>query len=248
MGSGLDWQIIAEDLADNYYCLIPDLPGHGLTTVHGGDDNYQMEILSPILIQWLRNMKISRSSLLGYSMGGRLALYLLVENPHIWQTLILESSSPGLRSKEERSKRIKNDEKLAKKLEDSEFNTFLWEWYHQPIFNSLRENSDLEGLIFRRMENDPRNLAISLKMMGTGIQPSLWGDLSKIDIPVLLLVGEFDRKFTTIMTQMEKTLLRTELKVVPNAGHNSHFEQPVVFMEYIYDFLRHFGREVNESG
>ena len=113
--------MIAEHLSPNYYCLIPDLPGHGQTMVLDNDDNYQMEILAPVLMQFMAEKDITLSSLLGYSMGGRLALYLLTRFPENWLGIVLESTSPGLESEKERSERIKHDASLAKKIENSDF-------------------------------------------------------------------------------------------------------------------------------
>jgi len=247
MGSGLDWQLIAEHLSPNYYCLIPDLPGHGQTVVMGNDDDYQMEILAPALMQFMGEKNISISSLLGYSMGGRLALYLLTKFPDNWLSIVLESTSPGLESEKERSERLKHDAHLAKKIENSDFELFIAEWYRQPLFSSLQQKADFQDLISRRMQNDPKQLITSLKMMGTGKQQSLWGDLREIKNRVLLLAGEFDRKFSTIMARMEKTLVQAELKIIKDAGHNIHFEQPLVYSENIFNFLKDSGRKANES-
>jgi len=246
MGSGIDWQVITENLSQNYYCLMPDLPGHGLTTISGSNDLYQMESAASILIQFLRDKNILKSSLLGYSMGGRLALYLLAEYPGMWQNLILESSTPGIDSEEERLSRNKNDEDLAKKIENGDFEIFLQNWYQQPLFKSLQGKPYMEELISRRKHNNTATLALSLKMMGTGRQPSLWEDLPKMNIPILLLAGEFDLKFSTLMTRMEKILPHAELKVINEAGHNTHLEQPLVYSEYIFNFLKEFGRETHE--
>ncbi len=247
MGSGLDWQLIAGHLSRNYYCLIPDLPGHGQTVVKDSDDDYQMENLAPALMQFLREKNISISSLLGYSMGGRLALYLLTKFPDYWQSIILESTSPGLQSEKERLERIEHDKHLAKKIENSDFDLFLQEWYRQPIFSFLQQKANFQDLISRRMQNNPKWLATSLRMMGAGKQPSLWDHLSGIQNPVLLLAGEFDRKFSTIMARMEKTFAHAELKIIEESGHNTHFEQSLVYSEYIFNFLSESGRKFNES-
>jgi 2-succinyl-6-hydroxy-2,4-cyclohexadiene-1-carboxylate synthase len=247
MGSGLDWQSIAEHLSPHYYCLIPELPGHGQTVVIGNDDDYQMKIFAPALIQFIGEKNITMSSLLGYSMGGRLALYLLTKFPENWMSVVLESTSPGLESEKERSERIKHDAQLAKKIENSDFELFIEEWYQQPLFRSLKKKADFQDLIYRRMQNDPKRLSTGLRMMGTGKQPSLWEDLPEIKNPVLLLAGEFDRKFSNIMTRMGNIFFQAELKIIKDAGHNIHFEQPLVYSEYIFNFLKESGRKTNES-
>jgi len=247
MGSGLDWQFIAKHLSPNYYCLIPDLPGHGQTVVNGNDDDYKLENLAPVLMNFLQEKDIAMPSLLGYSMGGRLALYLLTKFPDKWHNIVLESTSPGLSSDNERMKRMELDANLANKIENGDFNLFLQQWYRQPIFKSLQHKANFQDLISQRMQNDPNKLATSLRTMGTGKQSPLWDQLSGIKNPVLLLAGEFDRKFSIIMARMEKTLAQAKLEIIKDVGHNIHFEQPLVYSEYIFNFLEESGRETNES-
>ncbi|MFN8560892.1 MAG: hypothetical protein U0703_04535 [Anaerolineae bacterium] len=90
------------------------------------------------------------------------------------------------------------------------------------------------------MRNNPTGLAGSLRGMGTGAQPSLWDQLSTLDVPVLLLCGALDARFLAINREMQTLLPRASLAVVPGAGHTVHAEQPEHFRAQIDRFLRSF--------
>ena len=72
--------------------------------------------------------------------------------------------------------------------------------------------------------------------MGTGNQPSLWAQLAQNQIPLLLLVGEYDDKFTTINTEIAKLCPAASLEIVPKAGHNIHFENIDKFVAVVREF------------
>jgi 2-succinyl-6-hydroxy-2,4-cyclohexadiene-1-carboxylate synthase len=105
LGKGSDWAGVANRLSDEFYCLAPDLPGHGQTHVRGTDDLFTMENTAQGLYELTRQLGSSLYAVAGYSMGGRLALYFAATFPHALKRLVLESTSPGLRTEEERAAR-----------------------------------------------------------------------------------------------------------------------------------------------
>jgi len=175
--------------------------------------------------------------LIGYSLGGRLALYLTLHFSQYFHKVVLESASAGLRTDAERSDRLAKDQQLAARLENEEFRQFLENWYQQPIFDSLRSHPDFPELLEQRLNNSPYQLAKSLRNLSTGMQPSLWEDLHKIEIPLLLLAGELDPKFVKINQQMEQLTKCSQLQIAPNCGHNIHFENTELFVEKIQAFF-----------
>lgn len=230
-------------LGDEFSYLILDLPGHGKTQVLGEDDYYTMANTACGLIHLLDNLNIYQCFLVGYSMGGRLALYLILHFPKRFSKVVLESASPGLTTETERLERVKRDHQIANKLarsvNKSDFATFLSHWYNQPIFGYIKNSPKFEIMLENRLQNHPIELAKSLKFMGTGCQPSLWEMLKNNTKPLLLLAGEYDDKFIKINTEMAQLCKFSHLKIINNAGHNIHFENTKDFVQNIRDFLRY---------
>ncbi|MBD2775162.1 2-succinyl-6-hydroxy-2,4-cyclohexadiene-1-carboxylate synthase [Iningainema tapete] len=241
MGNSHEFDEAIQLLSEEFYCLTVDLPGHGKTQVLGDDHCYTMANTALALIKLLDELKISKSFLIGYSMGGRLALYLTLYFPQRFTKVILESASPGLQTETERLERVKRDEQIARKLErsvdKSDFANFLLNWYNQPIFGSIKNHSLFQKILENRLQSNPIELAKSLRLMGTGCQPSLWSKITENKIPVLLIVGENDTKFVDINTKIAQMSEFFQLKVISNSSHNVHFENTSAFVQNVRDFL-----------
>lgn len=237
-GCSRDWRNIVAELASNFYCLMPDLPGHGQTVVEGSDDNFLMEHTASALIEWLDSLGVKQCHLAGYSMGGRLGLYLVLNYPDRFDKVVLESSSAGIKTEKERAVRRANDKSIAEKIITLSINEFMQEWYNQPLFATLRQHPKrLSALLKDRKSVDREGLAKSLCMMGTGMQPSLWRRLSEVQHDTLLIVGEKDTKFCKIAEEMAGLIQGVTVAVVTEAGHNVHFEKPDEFTALVKRFL-----------
>ena len=238
MGSGADWADVISELDERFYCVAPDLPGHGssLGMTHPGA--YTIEGAAQALIALLDKLEIERPLIVGYSMGGRLALYLALRHPDECSGLFLESASPGIEDAAERELRREADEERASRLESDDFKEFLADWYRQPLFASLTRH---EGLVLEtietRLRNDPGELARSLRGMGAGSQPSLWGELAALQVPALAVAGGLDEKFVGISVRMASLSPRIRAAVVPGAGHNVRLESPEGYLAALESFL-----------
>lgn len=239
MGSAADWSGIVNSFSNEYLSIAVDLPGHGKTVVMGGAEKYKMENCATGLICLMDELKVNKCSLVGYSMGGRLALYLAVHFPDRFGKVVIESASAGLKTKQERQARVTHDEKLAHRLEADSFEEFLREWYDQPLFASLRKDAGrFRKLLESRLNNDKAGLGLSLRVMGSGSQPSLWEELCKVGVPLLLIVGEKDDKFLKIGREMAAECKTASLSIVSNAGHNVHFDNPEEYVNQVSLFLK----------
>jgi 2-succinyl-6-hydroxy-2,4-cyclohexadiene-1-carboxylate synthase len=235
MGDCHDFAQVITNLSE-FCCLTVDLPGHGQTNVQQ-DSDYQMPNLALALIELLVELNIKQCILVGYSMGGRIALYLAIHFPQYFYGVILESASPGLSDQLERDHRRIQDLKLAEQLESWDLGAFIQQWYAQPLFKSFVQHPNYQEAIARRLNNDPYKLAKSLRFMGLGTQPTLWNNLGEIQIPLLLVVGELDPKFVKINQMMAQSVLQARLKIVPRTGHNVHYEHSAKFGNLLKYFI-----------
>ena len=174
------------------------------------------------------------SDIVGYSMGGRIALHAALAHPHLVNRLVLIGATAGLDSDAERAERRRADAALADRVLEIGLEEFLAQWLAGPLFAHLTpEQQDLSS---RRL-NTAEGLAASLRTCGTGTQQPLWNRLHEIRCPTLVLVGEDDSKFTAIGERLVAGLPNAELQIVPEAGHAVHTEQPAVVAALLVDFL-----------
>lgn len=235
-GSKSTWLPFIDQWKEKFQVIIIDLPGHGKTKVKSEGT---MESYCGDLIQLFNHLHIDTCHVLGYSMGGRMALSLTLLYPERIKSLILESSSPGLQYKEERESRKKNDENLARKIEEEGIKSFVHYWENIPLFATQKELPDkiFNSLRKERLSQSKEGLALSLRTMGTGSQPTWWDKLSTVNQDVLLIVGEIDQKFVIINEEMNRKLINGELIIIKNAGHAIHVEEPEKFDKLVTAFL-----------
>ena len=238
MGSSADWREVMTALEDRAFCIAVDLPGHG-ASLELTPEAYTIEGAAQAVIGTLDELEVGRPVMVGYSMGGRLALYLALRYPGRCAGLFLESASPGLESAEERAVRRAADEERAKRLESGDLEKFLEDWHRQPLFASMARNEDLlRRTVEARRRNDPGELARSLRRMGTGSQPSLWGELERLEIPALVVAGGLDEKYAGISSRVASLNPQLESVVVPEAGHTVHAETPAVYISLLKQFAQ----------
>ena len=237
MGSLADWHAVTEALRGRYRCIAADLPGHGASTGFP-PGAYTIEGAARALVVLLDNLGVERAVIVGYSMGGRLALYLALRHPDRLSGLLLESASPGLEDPGDRAARRAADGERAARLEGGDFEGFLRDWYRQSLFAPLaRDEELLRRTIEGKLGNDPAELAKSLRGMGTGNQPSLWGEISGLRVPSLAVAGELDEKFVGISRRMASLNPGIRAAVVPGAGHNVHAEVSAAYLSLLEGFL-----------
>jgi 2-succinyl-6-hydroxy-2,4-cyclohexadiene-1-carboxylate synthase len=219
--------------------VAPDLLGHGRSAAPKAPARYAMENAAADLAALIEHTVAEPVHLLGYSMGGRLALYFALTHPSLVKTLTLESASPGLADPAARAERRVADEALAGAIEADGIDAFVERWERLPLFASQARlpapvRAALRG---ERLANDPLGLANSLRGMGTGAQASCWPWLREVNLPTLLIVGALDEKFCAINCLMQERMPHAHLSIVDDAGHTVHLEAPDRFQQQVERFI-----------
>ena len=196
----------------NRKVIVIDILGHGQSD--SPDDFKRYEILSVAkdMKQILELLKIEKTDILGYSMGGRLALSFAIQYPLSVRKLVLESSSPGLITEQERANRVMQDRKLCDLIQKNGIEQFVEYWENIPLFSSQRSLPihKQEDIREQRLQNSVIGLCNSLIGMGTGAQPSLWPHLHRLEANTLLVTGDLDQKFCRISKEMQKEIKKVE--------------------------------------
>jgi 2-succinyl-6-hydroxy-2,4-cyclohexadiene-1-carboxylate synthase len=174
----------------------------------------------------------------GYSMGGRLCLRLAIDHPDLVQGLVLVSTSPGIADDQERAARIVADEALAASIERDGVDAFLASWLAQPMFATVP--ADAPGVSDRRGLG-PAYLTASLRRLGAGVMEPMWDDLSKLTMPVLLVTGTLDGKFTAMARRMLERMHPGVAHRQLEGGHALPLEQPAALGALISAFAAAHG-------
>ena len=203
-----EWQEVGEAFAD-YSRLYVDLPGHGgsaAISVDGFDD------VTDLLRKTLVSYNILDFWLVGYSLGGRVAMMAACQGLAGLWGVIVEGGHPGLQNAEQRAERQRSDQ--------------------QPVFASLNDDQRRE-LVALRSNNNGATLAAMLEATSLAVQPDLRANLSARTFAFYYLCGERDSKFRALAAE-----LAADCHVIPRAGHNAHRENPAGVIASLAQILR----------
>jgi 2-succinyl-6-hydroxy-2,4-cyclohexadiene-1-carboxylate synthase len=219
--TGASWDLVANALGERYLPDQPDIRGHGAAS---GREPVTLDGV----IGDIEARADGRFTLVGYSMGGRIALHVALALPECIDRLVLIGASPGIADPRERDARRTADDRLADEIESSTIEEFARRWAQTPVLGGQPEWIERD-----RLSNTTAGLARALRGLGTGALPSLWDRLGELRMPVLLIVGERDRKFRAIAEEMAAAIPDARVAVVPDAGHAVHLEAPERVAELI---------------
>lgn len=210
LGSSKDWRYVISHIK-NRTCIVYDLPGHGHTPWTSMEIN---DLLSSALPP-------QNIDLVGYSLGGRLAMEFSIQHPHRIHSLTLISSHYGLTSEEEKQARLQNDRIWAQKILALPFDEFLYTWYKQPTFISVHNKEALLKELFTMRKNQrPKELVSAMLQWSLGRQDYLKEQLLKFPKPIQFIYGKNDQKFVELYRDMPHAI------GIDSAGHTLHFEAP----------------------
>jgi 2-succinyl-6-hydroxy-2,4-cyclohexadiene-1-carboxylate synthase len=231
MGSLAMWQPWWDAWGSTCRLLAVDFLGHGRSDAIRRDGPADMKRTVDDLLALMDHEHFDRVDVVGYSMGGRVALALAVSHPNRVRRVILESASPGLQGSEARRLRWQQDDERALMLETDGLERFVRYWESLPLFASQTQlNAEVIAAIRRsRLDNRAIGLAASLRELSTGRQPSYWGALPSVSAPALLITGASDEKFSHIAQTMREVMPNATWQEVPAVGHAVHLEAPDVF-------------------
>lgn len=199
--------------------LAPPLAGHLAVDVQG-------EFLDEV--ERLAALGEGCEGLLGYSLGGRLALGILACYPERFAHAVIVSAQPGLASEPERAQRRASDAELVALLRERGLTAFVEQWESLPLWAT---QADLPAELLAaqralRLRHRPEGLAQSLIHHGLGKMPDFRPELARVSTPVDVVVGERDQKFVNLGRELESLLPHACLTIVPGAGHNLLLERP----------------------
>lgn len=222
-GSGRVFDHLRDGLSDVADVATPDHPWDGLRGghIHGSRGGH----MGPPLLH-------------GYSMGGRYALRLALDNPGLYSALILESTHPGIESESERADRRRRDAELAAWIR-RDYAGFLEAWNRLPLFASPSDAPAELAQAFRNIQRtrDPETLACCLETFGAGDILPMRDRLGDLTMPVLAITGSLDSSYCSLWADITRELPNIRHEVVPEAGHRVHLDRPDLYLSILKSFI-----------
>ena len=225
-------------LLEQWRVIVPDLVGHGRSDVPATSEAYTVAAMTNQLAGLLDELGHDAVNVVGYSMGGRIALNMGCAAPERVRSLVLIGATPGISDDAARAERCREDEDRARRAE-ANLQSFIDRWMANPLFaGQARLGPDyLAASRAQRLKASPLGLANSLRGGGTGSMPPLHDRLDQCVAPTCLVAGEHDSKFRAIAEEMAGSMPHAELSVITNSGHATHIEQQGATAEIVSHFI-----------
>lgn len=240
LGRPQDWSSVVEGLpsSDHLRCFVPDYFNEANLSPRHSFDDWALNFNS--WVQSCVNL-LDRNILVGYSLGGRLALHALMQSPTLWSKVALVSMNPGLveetsngsSSSSPREQRLKHDLLWANKFSKNNWGEVLKEWNSQGVFaGSLLEPVRLEK------DYDRTLLSAALTEWSLAHQRNMVPILKQYHDKVLWIVGEIDKKYVELTTELLNEIPDLKVTQIPSAGHRVLFDKPQALQVIIEDLLK----------
>jgi len=239
-GSAAGWAPVLEALPEGLRTVCVDLLGHGLSDAPHDPGRYALTEAALDIAELAERLALAPLHLVGYSLGGRLALHVALARPDILTSLVLVSASPGIADAADRAQRKASDAEWARFVLTRGVPAFVARWESLPLFATERELSPAERAAVRaeRLSQRPHGLANSLLGAGAGAQEYLLERLASVRVPTLVVAGARDVKYVALAERLGAALPRARVEIVPGAGHAVHRERPAALARLVTEHLR----------
>jgi 2-succinyl-6-hydroxy-2,4-cyclohexadiene-1-carboxylate synthase len=219
------WDPLVAELDPSYEIVRVTLPGHGPAGSASAQARLAFEAAAAAVADAVAEAAGPQAATwIGYSLGGRLALRVALDRPELVDSSALLGATAGIEQAVDRAARVEIDERLAAGLERKGVEQFVDGWLAQALFSRLsRSDAGVE----ERRTGTVEGLASALRLLGTGAQEPVWNRLGELSVPVLLMAGEHDSKFSALAFRMAAAIGdNAGVSFVPGAGHAAHLERP----------------------
>lgn len=198
-----------------------DLPGHLTSPDPTGD---YLDVIRALL----DTLPTSIDRVIGYSLGGRIALSLIQLAPERFRSAAIISAHPGLLDPALREQRRLADQVWIDLLRDQGIDAFVTAWEHQPLFRTQARLAPeiLARQRAQRLSQRPEGLARALERLGLGEMPSTWEALARYQGRLDWIIGGEDTRFQAIAHEVLAHRPATWLHVLEDVGHNPLLEAP----------------------
>lgn len=268
MQSSTSWDSIARSLTNRFCVYVLDFIGHGLTEKSKKPARYTYEDMAASVDYFLRKVvcaqekrgrekrvhtrrdltnrsqtkhtQIKRAHVIGYSMGGRIALRLLQTSSDLLASVVLESCNLGCATQAERTEAAQRNQGWVDRIQHDGMEAFVNYWETLPMFATQKELGWDKLLHASRAANNPTSMVLCLQGSGKQAMPltevtlEAVRDQRKKGLSMLYIYGDKDAKSAAVAATLEAEGVL--VSAIP-AGHNVHLEAPMLYLKEVVHFL-----------
>ncbi|MFZ3228849.1 MAG: alpha/beta fold hydrolase [Pseudobdellovibrio sp.] len=197
LGEAKDWEKIQSEMAETQIIewIVPDLFSSKSLNV----TDYEAYVDRLIKENKLELPTSKKKIFIGYSLGGRLGLYLLKKYSKLFDAFVFVSTHPGLVFTQEKDERVKSDLAWSDVIKTQAWSAFMKLWNSQPIFN----NSDVDPIREEKLF-DADKLSAAMRFWSLGLQEDMQKIIQINQSKIIWVVGSEDSKFLTLADELKQ--------------------------------------------
>lgn len=209
----LYWEYLASNLKQDCQVLRVDLRGHGESEL--GNDEISMDIYVDDLYNLLEDLSIDKINIIGFSLGGAVALEFTHRFPQMVSSLVLMSS---FYKTDEHLENIFTEFRDALK---NSFESFFDLILPRVLCPDVIEKNKKELDMLRQITSQSANTQAYIGAVDACLVFDVGDNLSQIDVPTLILAGKYD-DITLLKSQkdLQSKIKDSKLIVFDDVKHN----------------------------
>ena len=226
------WNSQVEALKENYRVIAYDIRGHGKSDA--GDEDFSIGLFVNDLLSLMDALKIDKTILCGFSMGGYIALNAIENHPERFIALLLFDTNCADDKPEAKEKRMKAIESIKEKGLDQYAEESLKKLFAPISFSKqIAEIAIVKEMIMKTPE---QSLYKTLHALAE--RSETCSKLHQIKVPVLIMVGKEDEITPpAVALLMHEKIYGSTIQIIDHAGHLSNLENSKEFNNHLTAFL-----------
>jgi len=226
------WNKQVGELKESYRVIAYDIRGHGNSDA--GDDDFSIELFVTDLLSLMDALKIDKTILCGFSMGGYIALNAIENYPGRFSALLLCDTNCAADLSEAREKRMKAIESIKEKGLEQYAEESLKKLFAPLSFSKHKE----EIAIVREMIMKTSKQSLFQTLHALAERAETCTKLHEMKVPVLIMVGKEDEITPPeVALAMHEKIQSSTIHIIDHAGHLCNLENPEQFNNQLRKFF-----------
>jgi len=226
------WKDQIEILADTHRVITYDVRGHGKSEL--GDGHVLIDFLVDDLFALMDHLGIQSANVVGLSMGGYVALRGVEREPERFLSLVLSNTKSEADTNEAKAKRADAIRTIQKDGVKAFSENFLKSVFASESFD--KHPQEIRKVRTMIEKTSPDTLCRTL--IALAARTDTTDALGKLNIPVLIIVGEHDQLTPPSAAQsMANRIPDAQIHILPDAAHMSNLESPEEFNTHLRNFF-----------
>lgn len=232
LGMSDNWKTLGAQFAEQYQVHLLDLRNHG-RSLHTTEFSY--DLMAQDVVAYCQAHNIQNATILGHSMGGKVAMLLACSQPDLVNKLIVADIGPKFYPQ--------HHQDILAGLNAVDFSTQPSRVAVEAILETYIPDFGTRQFLMKSLYwQQPGQLAFRFNLAAFNANLEAVGvplpESARFEKPTLFLRGGNSKYILdSDIENIQKHFPQSTIETIPNAGHWLHAENPAMFYQIVMNFL-----------